>query len=185
MALQVTCGPGPVRQEGSELPRCVTARMCAPVVPATVASGHFEIVTKTFAAFWEDFKAKDRFDSARDALLLVTLRGTQTLLNGLGGLLECARNSSDEDDFANRLTLPGHLSQRAKDYSSVIRSIVERAEPGCALTREEFWRFLKVIHILPLDFTTSTSQQEAWIKQALALASTTENGHVHCRADVA
>ena len=25
-------------QEGSELPRCVTARMCAPVVPATVAS---------------------------------------------------------------------------------------------------------------------------------------------------
>ena len=46
MALQVTCGPGPVRQEGSELPRCVTARMCAPVVPATVAYGHFEIVTK-------------------------------------------------------------------------------------------------------------------------------------------
>ena len=46
MALQVPCGPGPVRQEGSELPRCVTARMCAPVVPATVASGHFEIVTK-------------------------------------------------------------------------------------------------------------------------------------------
>ena len=43
---QVPCGPGPVRQEGSELPRCVTARMCAPVVPATVASGHFEIVTK-------------------------------------------------------------------------------------------------------------------------------------------
>ena len=45
MALQVPCGHGPVRQEGSELPRCVTARMCAPVVPATVASGHFEIVT--------------------------------------------------------------------------------------------------------------------------------------------
>ena len=41
-------GPGPVRQEGSELPRCVTARMCAPVVPATVASGHFEIVTKDY-----------------------------------------------------------------------------------------------------------------------------------------
>ena len=131
--------------------------------------------TKTIAAFWEDFKAKDRFDSARDALLLVTLQGTQTLLKGLGGLLECARNSSNEDDFANRLTLPGHLSQKAKDYSSVIRSIVESADPGYALSDEEFWRFLKVIHILPLDFTTSTSQQEAWIKQALALTSTTEN----------
>ena len=32
------------------------------------------------------------FNPARDALLLVTLRGTQTLLNGLGGLLDCARN---------------------------------------------------------------------------------------------
>ena len=128
--------------------------------------------TKTFAAFWEDFKAKDRFDSAIDALLLVTLRGTQTLLNGLGGLLDCARNSSDEDDFANRLTLPGHLSQRVRDYSSVIRSIIEQAEPEYGVSNEEFWRFLKVIHILPLDFATSTSQQEAWIKQALAMAST-------------
>ena len=45
MALQVPCGPGPVRQEGGQLPRSVTARMRAPVVPATVASGHFEIVT--------------------------------------------------------------------------------------------------------------------------------------------
>ena len=46
MALQVPCGPGPIRQEGVKLPRSVTARMCAPVVPPTVASGHFEIVTK-------------------------------------------------------------------------------------------------------------------------------------------
>ena len=29
---------------------------------------------KTFAGFWVDFKAKDRFNPARDALLLVTLR---------------------------------------------------------------------------------------------------------------
>ena len=35
----------PIRQEGGQLPRSVTARMCAPVVPPTVASGHFEIVT--------------------------------------------------------------------------------------------------------------------------------------------
>ena len=71
-----------------------------------------------------------------------------------------------------RLTLPGHLSQRVRDYSSVIRSIIEQAEPEYGVSNEEFWRFLKVIHILPLDFATSTSQQEAWIKQALAMAST-------------
>ena len=31
--------------------------------------------------------------------LLITVRGTQTLLNGFGGLLDCARNSSDEEDW--------------------------------------------------------------------------------------
>ena len=130
---------------------------------------------KTFAGFWMDFNARDRFNPARDALLLVTLRGTQTLLNGLGGLLDCARNSSNEEDFKNRISLPGYLTQKARDYSRVIKSIIEPLEPGNAISDQDFWRFLKVIHILPLDFTTSTAYHETWTKQALALASTDEN----------
>ena len=130
---------------------------------------------KTFAGFWKDFKAPDRLNPARDALLLITLRGTQTLLNGFGGLLDCARNSSDEEDFNNRIALPGYLTQKARDYSGVIKSIIEQLEPGYAVPDEELWRFLKVIHILPLDFTTSTAHQETWTKQALAMASTNES----------
>ena len=60
-----------------------------------VSEGNYDC-KKTFAGFWMDFNARARFNPARDALLLVTLRGTQTLLNGLGGLLDCARNSSNE-----------------------------------------------------------------------------------------
>ena len=130
---------------------------------------------KTIAGFWEDFKASDRFDPAYDALLLVTLRGTETLLNGLGGLLDCARNSSDGADFTKRLSLTGHISNRSKGYSQVIRSIIDEVEPSSPVSDEEYWRFLKVIHILPLDFTTSTAQQEASVKQALAMAATEDS----------
>ena len=47
MALQVPCHPGSLRQEGVELPRSATTRMCAPVVPSPVAPVHFEIVSKS------------------------------------------------------------------------------------------------------------------------------------------
>ena len=130
---------------------------------------------KTIVGFWEDFKSSDRFDPACDALLLVTLRGTETLLNGLGGLLDCARNSSDGADFAKRLSLTGHISNRSKGYSQVIRSIIDEVEPSSPVSDEEYWRFLKVTHIIPLDFTTSTAQQEALVKQALAMAATHES----------
>ena len=54
--------------------------------------------------------------------------------------------------------LPGYLTQKARDYSRVIKSIIEPLEPGiCQYRIKNFWRFLKVIHILPLDFTTSTA----------------------------
>ena len=75
MALQVPCGPGPVRQEGSELPRCVTARMCAPVVPATVASGHFEIVTK-----YQNMNATTRNDEMKNQALRIAAMLTLALL---------------------------------------------------------------------------------------------------------
>ena len=38
------------------------------------------------------------------------------------------------------------------------------------IREEEFWRFLKTIHILFLDLTSSTAQQEAVCKNQLALA---------------
>ena len=51
---------------------------------------------ETFQGFWKDFNDSDKFEPDHDALVIVTLRGTNTLLEGLGGLLDCARNSSDE-----------------------------------------------------------------------------------------
>ena len=81
-----------------------------------------------------DGDASDRIREHRERKetleLLITVRGTQTLSNGFGGLLDCARNSSDEEDFNNQIALPGYLTQKARDYSGVIKSIIEQLEPG-------------------------------------------------------
>ena len=128
----------------------------------------------TFRDFWSDFNDSDKFVPDSDALLLVTLRGTNTLLEGLGSLLDCARSSSDEADFANRLATPGLSSQEARKCESVIKGIIA-APDSLPPANEDFWRFLKAVHLLSLDLTTSTAQTEGFIKHGLALACTESN----------
>ena len=125
---------------------------------------------QTFQRFWTDFKTANLFDPDCDVLVLVTLRGTNTLMEGLGSLLECARNSSDAADFDHRLSTPGLISGKAKKHEQVIRSIIQAAESP-TLVDWEFWRFLKAVYLLNLDFTTSTAQHEALVKSMLAQAA--------------
>ena len=129
---------------------------------------------ETFRGFWSDFNDPDKFAPDSDALLLVTLRGTNTLLEGLGSLLDCARNSSDESDFAHRLATPGLSSQEARKCESVIKGIIS-APDSLPPANKDFWRFLKAVYLLSLDLTTSTSQIEGFTKQNLALACTESN----------
>ena len=122
---------------------------------------------KTFTGFWNDFKAKERFNPDLDALVLITQRGTNAILEGLGGLLDCARNSSHAKDFTHRLAAPGFLSAKAKDSSSAIKSILNSLN-STTPSDDEVWRFLKSIYLLNLDLDTSSAQDESWTKQALA-----------------
>ena len=124
---------------------------------------------ETFQGFWKDFNDPDKFDPDHDALVIVTLRGTNTLLEGLGGLLACARNSSDESDFTRRMATQGLSSRESRNCESVIRSIIEEADSS-APKGKDFWRFLKAVHLLSLDLTTSTAQTESMTKQVLAMA---------------
>ena len=128
---------------------------------------------QTFQGFWKDFKVTERFDQDKDALVLATPRSSNAL-DGLGSLLECARNSSSVEDFAHRLATSGFLSRKAKDCQKTIRSIVEKLDSS-DIDGMEFWRFLKTIHILFLDLTSSTAQQVAVCKQQLALAIGSSN----------
>ena len=98
------------------------------------------------------------------------------MLKDLDSLFDCARNSSSEEDFAHRLETPKLLSKRAKDRMPIIKRMLERADPS-GVNEEDFWRFLKTLHILLLDFNSSTSQQEAICKSQLALASNDPEPH--------
>lgn len=129
---------------------------------------------ETIQGFWTDFNDPDRFDPDRDALVIVTLRGTNTLLEGLGGLLDCARNASDELDFDRRMATQGLSSRESRNCKSVISDIVEEVNSS-APNGKDFWRFLKAVHILSLDLTTSTAQIESMTKQGLAMACELSN----------
>ena len=117
--------------------------------------------------FWNDFKNADPFSPADDLLLLVTQRGTNTLLNDFVGLLDCARATRDGEDFGHRLTTQGFISDKATHYCNELCKIITDLEGG-AVTAADIWPFLRLLRVLSLDLHTSTQQTEAQIKSLLA-----------------
>ena len=117
--------------------------------------------------FWKDFKNSAHFSLADDRLILVTLRGTDTLLKYFVGLLDCARAAPDGAEFERRLATEGFISKKAVHYCDELCKIIADLE-GQAVTAADIWPFLRLLHVLSLDLHTSTRQTEAQIKSLLA-----------------
>ena len=122
---------------------------------------------KVISDFWTDFKTEDRFLSSTDRLLLVTQRGTTTLLKDFVGLLDCARATRTASDFEHRLCTKGLLSAKSVRYSGQICQVIGEIEDR-AITAPDIWDFLRVIYVLTLDLHTPTRQSEAQIINLLA-----------------
>ena len=133
---------------------------------------------KAFQDFWTDFKNPHRFSPAADRFALVTLRGSNTLLEYFAGLLDAARAAADGAEFERCLATNGFLNAKAVQYGQEIRSIIGAMEGG-SVSAADIWPFLRVLHILSLDLNTSTQQTEASIKTLLAH---TANGEDPIRA---
>lgn len=125
---------------------------------------------KTVQAFWQDFRNADLFSPASDRLALVTLRGTNTLLEHFSGLLDCSRAARDTTEFEHRLATSGFLSGKAVHYCDQLRLIVGEIE-GRNVTVAEILPFLRVLYVLSLDLNSATRQTEAAIKTLLAHAT--------------
>jgi hypothetical protein len=123
---------------------------------------------QTIGDFWKDFNNASLFSPDADRLALVTLRGTNTLLEHFVGLLDCARASRDGADFAQRLGTEGFISDKAVVYCAALQKIIGALE-GKALTPVDIWPFLRVLDVVSLDLHTSTRQNEAHIRSLLAL----------------
>lgn len=122
---------------------------------------------KTVQDFWKDFRNSQQFSPDVDRFALVTLRGTNNLLEHFSGLLDCSRAARDGDDFERRLKIPGFVSKKAIQYCNELRTIISEIEER-SVTVAEIWPFLRVLHVLSLDLDSATGQAEAMIKSLLA-----------------
>lgn len=127
--------------------------------------------TKTIVDCWRDFQDAARFSAVTDRIAIVTLRGTNVLLEHFVGLLETSRAASDAADFEHRLATPGFVHAKVGEYCAEVRCILERIE-GNPVPLAAVWPFLKVLHLLNLDLASSTAQVEAHVKTLLAHTAT-------------
>lgn len=125
---------------------------------------------KAFQDFWADFKDARHFSSARDRFALVTLRGTNTLLEYFAGLLDAARAAPDVAEFERRLATKGFLNAQSIKYAKEIRAMIDAVE-GRSVSTGELWPFLRLLHVVSLDLNTATHQTEASMKTLLAHAA--------------
>lgn len=115
---------------------------------------------------WLDFVGT-KFSAATDRFAIVTLRGSNVLLEHFEGLLACARTANDASEFETRLSTKGLLSKKSHDYYFEIKTIVSESE-GKEVGASELWPFLRVLYLLSLDLNSSTSQHESMSKSLLA-----------------
>jgi hypothetical protein len=148
-----------------------TARLVGQVKRSFTISAVDDECKKAIGDFWKDFKKADPFNPQHDRFVLVTLRGTNTLLENFVGLLDCARGAADGEEFVRRLSLAGLISKKSVHQCNELCEIVSKLE-GTPVTAKDLWPFLRVLHVLSLDLHTSTRQTEAHIKTLLALKST-------------
>lgn len=142
-------------------------KLAAQVKRAFAVSATDDECKKAMQDFWKDFNNPEQFSTESDRFALVTLRGTNTLLEHFAGLLDCARAARDGTEFEQRLATPGFLSAKAIEYCTQIQTIIGEAE-GKSVSAADLWPFLRVLHVLSLDLNTSTRQTEAAIKTLLA-----------------
>lgn len=145
----------------------------------TVSAANDECV-QAIRDFWQDFKGAN-FLADSDRLVLVTLRGTKTLLEHFVGLLDRARASRDGSEFGQSLGIEGFISKKAIEYCGELQKIVGDFE-NKTVTPAELWPFLRVLYVLNLDLHSSTRQSEAHIK--ILLAHTVVNGDAQTAAAV-
>ncbi len=147
-----------------------TARLVGQVKRSFTISAADKECKKAIGDFWKDFKKADPFNAQHDRFVLVTLRGTNTLLENFVGLLDCARGAADGEEFESRLSLDGFISKKSVHQCTELCEIVSKLE-GTPVAAKDLWPFLRVLHVLSLDLHTSTCQTEAHIKTLLALKS--------------
>jgi hypothetical protein len=148
-----------------------TRRLNGQVKKAFTVSASNEACVNTFRDFWTDFNNLDGFTRTDDAFALITRHGSTILLEHFGALLDCARVATSESDFAQRLSTPGLLSNKAVAYADEIRMILNEANAS-PVNNDDHWQFLRHVHVLSFDLNSSTRHTESLLRTMLAHTAT-------------
>ena len=125
----------------------VRRRLAGQVKRTFTVSASDDECKKAIGDFWRDFRAGNPFSLTTDRLALVTLRGSDTLLQHFSGLLDCARSARDAGDFDHRVTTDGFISAKARHYCEDLRTIISTIE-GAVVSTTDIWPFLRTLYVV-------------------------------------
>lgn len=145
-------------------------RLVGQVKRTFTVSIHDADCVKAIEDFWQDFKKAQPFSLNTDRFILVTLRGTNTLLESFSGLLECSRVAHNGIEFADRLATPGLINKKSIEYCNTLCTIIGNFEQK-PFSHAEVWGFLRLLYILSLDLSSSTRSIETIMLSLLAYTS--------------
>lgn len=110
-------------------------------------------------AAWHDFCA-ETFSKDRDKIALFTGFIAKDSIDALRYLHDQAVAAADADDFFSRMEQAQFTSQAAREKLEVIRSSLQQANGGAAISQHTLWQFCKcfLLEIFDLDYEESINR---------------------------
>lgn len=105
---------------------------------------------------WKDFKS-DSFDRKNDSLALITGPIPKLDIANTLPLLEWAKFSSSSSDFIKKSKTKGFTSEAKLKKLNILRTQLENANGGKAITDDELWEFLRVFYLVSFDLDSQHS----------------------------
>ena len=126
---------------------------------------------KTFADVirnaWSDFLGGD-FDANTDRIALITGPLSSTNTNHVRPILEWARHSASAAEFFQKVDTPHLSSGEKRNKLEAFRAQLEAANGGVDVEKEQFWKFLKVFHLIGYDLDTEAGGTLALLHSLIA-----------------
>ncbi|NTY90418.1 hypothetical protein [Pseudomonas putida] len=132
----------------------------------TVTDSSGTTFSEVMSAAWQDFKS-ETFNEAYDSIALVTGPLTKVDVAHAVPFLEWARYSADAEEFLLKSSKDGFSSDKKRERLKKFRVQLERANNDTPLSDDEFWRFLKVFHLVSYDLDQAGSVTAALIASLL------------------
>ena len=125
-------------------------------LPVSAQNATFQEVMR---AAWHDFCA-ETFSKERDKIALFTGFIAKDSTDALRFLHDQAVAAADTDDFFSRMEQAQFTSQAAREKLEIIRSSLQQANGGAAISQQMLWQFCKcfLLAIFDLDYEESINR---------------------------